>query len=52
MTPFVPLTWDALQPVANHLWQSTLVVTACAALAALLRNNRRTCGIGSGSWRR
>jgi len=40
MTPFVPLTWDAFQPIANHLWQSTLVLAVCAAFAALLRHNR------------
>ena len=28
-----------LSPLANHLWQSTIVVAVCAVLAFLLRNN-------------
>lgn len=34
------LTWTDIEPFANHLWQSTLVLAVCAGLAALLRHNR------------
>src|SRR5215471_7379853 len=30
---------EYLSPLANHLWQSTIVVGVCAMLAFLLRNN-------------
>jgi uncharacterized protein (TIGR03435 family) len=34
------VTWGDIEPIANHLWQSTLVLTVCAGLAVLLRRNR------------
>ena len=34
------LSWSLLEPVADHLWQSTAVLAVITALALLLRDNR------------
>jgi bla regulator protein blaR1 len=33
-------TWTAIEPVANHLWQSTIVAAVAGLLTLLLRDNR------------
>jgi bla regulator protein blaR1 len=34
------ISWPLLEPIADHLWQSTAVLGVTAVLALLLRNNR------------
>jgi uncharacterized protein (TIGR03435 family) len=39
MSPLA-VTWNDVEPIANHLWQSTLVLVICALLASRLRHTR------------